>query len=109
MESQTPQEGDVAEAPAETQTQSEQAATPVPGKVKIIDNIWTFVVAFLFVGPLALPLLWRNPTISRRVKIAGTVGALIFTAALMALTGGLSQRIYQQYQDAQHQIEIQGQ
>ena len=30
-------------------------------KIRPIDSVWTFLVALAFLGPLALPLLWRNP------------------------------------------------
>lgn len=48
------------------------------------ENRWYFkihwlVVAFLCVGPFALPLLWINPRISRKSKVITTVLVLIVT------------------------------
>ena len=37
------------------------------------------IIAFLCVGPLALPLLWLNPHISRRKKIVITAIVVILT------------------------------
>jgi hypothetical protein len=54
--------------------------TPKP---KFIDSFWTFLVATLFVGPFALPLLWRNPRYKRSTKIIGSVVVLAFTALLI--------------------------
>lgn len=50
------------------------APEPVPSrKTRVIDSVWTFVVAAFVVGPFALPLLWRNPKIKTWAKIAGTI------------------------------------
>ncbi len=45
----------------------------------------SFVVAFLFVGPLALPLLWFNPRRSLRYKLIGTFIVVAVTALLSVL------------------------
>ncbi len=37
----------------------------------------TVISAFLFVGPLALPLIWLNPRLSKRNKVIITVIVLI--------------------------------
>jgi uncharacterized membrane protein (DUF485 family) len=39
-------------------------------------KISTLVIAFLFVGPLALPLVWINPRFSNNIKIVVTVAVL---------------------------------
>jgi len=39
----------------------------------------TLVIAFLCVGPLALPLLWLRPDLSQRVKIGITLIILVIT------------------------------
>lgn len=35
------------------------------------------VIAFLCVGPIALPLLWINPRFSKRVKVIATIIILV--------------------------------
>jgi hypothetical protein len=52
-------------------------------KPKIIDSLWTFLVATAVIGPFALPLLWRNPRYKTSTKIAGSIAVLAFTAFLM--------------------------
>lgn len=46
---------------------------------KWIFKTSTLVTAFLFIGPLALPLVWINPRFSLRVKIIISVIALALT------------------------------
>jgi uncharacterized membrane protein YvbJ len=40
-------------------------------------NTSTFIIAFLCVGPLALPLLWLNPRFSKKTKIIVSVIIII--------------------------------
>ena len=53
---------------------------------KFIDSFWVFIVATAVSGPLALPLLWRNPHYSVKTKTLVTVAVLAFTALLLYLT-----------------------
>jgi len=67
-------------------------------KHKIIDSLWTFWIAVLFIGPLALPLLWRNPRFEKSTKIWLTV---IVTGLTVFLLWGMlfvSQEIFEQYE-----------
>lgn len=58
--------------------------TDVPkGKIKVIDSLWTFLVATAFLGPFALPLLWRNPRFKVQTKVIGSIAVLLFTYFLM--------------------------
>jgi hypothetical protein len=66
-----------------------------PAKVRIIDSLWTFCVAVAFLGPFALPLLWRNPRFGWRKKLAGSIAVLVFTAVLL---WGSKEFIQSQYQ-----------
>ena len=52
-------------------------------KVKVIDSLWTFAVAVAFIGPLALPLLWRNPRFERKTKVLATIGVFVLTVVLL--------------------------
>ncbi len=62
-------------------------ATEEPPKPKWYHNIW-FVIVMLFfvVGPFGLPLVWKNPHFSRKVKGALTIAMIIYTIALIDLT-----------------------
>ena len=44
------------------------------------------VIAFLCVGPLALPLIWWRPKTSRAWKIGLTIGILVFSWILFQAT-----------------------
>jgi hypothetical protein len=52
-------------------------------KIKVIDSFWVFLVATAFLGPFALPLLWRNPNWSKRTKIIGSVAIIAITLGLI--------------------------
>jgi hypothetical protein len=71
---------------------------PTPEKkVRVIDSLWTFLVAVACLGPFALPLLWRNPRYSITTKVAASVAVILFTwflfkagnAYLESILGGL--------------------
>ena len=57
----------------------------------------SFVVAFLIVGPFALPLLWINPKYSLKTKIIWSVLILVSTWALGKVISWLLNYIAQQY------------
>jgi hypothetical protein len=59
---------------------------PAPAGPKWYFKTPTVVIALLSVGPLALPLIWWNPRISRVWKIALTVSVLILTWVLTQAT-----------------------
>jgi hypothetical protein len=44
---------------------------------------WVILIAILLAGPLALPLVWKNPSFSRTVKMILTV--LVIAATLWFL------------------------
>lgn len=44
--------------------------------------LWILVLALLAIGPLALPLVWRSPRMSRTEKTAFTTAILLYTAML---------------------------
>jgi hypothetical protein len=41
--------------------------------------VWICVLAFAVIGPLALPLVWKSPKMSRAVKGILTVLILVYT------------------------------
>jgi len=40
---------------------------------------WSLVVSFFCVGPFMLPLVWRNPRFSKKLKIIITVAVVMVT------------------------------
>ena len=71
---------------------------PKPQKVKWYYQTWTLIVAFLVIGPFALPLLWKNPQYSRFTKILWTFIIVGGTIYLTVVTGQLIQYLIKQIQ-----------
>lgn len=57
--------------------------------IKWQDSLWTLLLGVAVAGPLALPLLWRNPRFSRKTKIWVSVGVILFTIFLTIFAGAL--------------------
>ena len=55
------------------------------------------VIAFLSVGPLALPIVWFNPRFSKKTKFIVTVIVIIVTYFLWILVGNALKSIKQYY------------
>lgn len=62
---------------------------------RFIDSGWTFFVATLFLGPLALPLLWRNSKWSRKTKVILTLGVIVLTVFLVYFGTAISTKIFE--------------
>ena len=61
--------------------------TPIqPQKTKWYFKTSTLIIVLLSVGPLALPLLWLNPTYSKAKKIIWTLIILALSYALVLLS-----------------------
>jgi len=56
------------------------------------------IIAFLCVGPFALPLVWFNPRFSRKTKIITTVVVLLLTYYLWCALANSLKSINQYYQ-----------
>ncbi len=69
---------------------------PSNRKEKWFFKTWTLVVSILVVGPLALPLLWANPSYSRSSKIFWTVLVIGLTIVLTVFTWKLLHYLIQQ-------------
>ena len=55
-----------------------------PARPKWYHNIWFVLAMLLFVlGPFGLPLVWKNPRLSRPVKAALTAGMALYTLLLV--------------------------
>lgn len=51
------------------------------------------VIAFLTIGPLALPLVWYHPTYGRRTKVIITIVVFIFTYFTVQATVNATQSL----------------
>ena len=61
-------------------------------EMKWHQNVW-FVLFLLFfvLGPLGLPLVWKNPRLSRTVKIGLTLLTVGYTFLLIRMTAEMLQ------------------
>ncbi len=62
---------------------------------------YAFVVAFLCVGPLALPMVWFNPNYSRAKKINITLAALAVTVLMWIALSKSLQTLNEYYKQAE--------
>jgi len=74
---------------------------PAPGE-RWYYHIW-FVLLMLFVvlGPFGLPLVWRNPKMSRRVKIVLTLLTAAFTYLVVIATLKVARTVSEQLRQLQ--------
>lgn len=82
---------------------NESKGTPV--QVKVIDSVWTFIVATAVAGPFALPLLWRNPRYKKSTKIWVSVAVVFFTLFLVFVVGAYIDRVLTDYKEILNQAQ----
>lgn len=58
---------------------------------------YAVVIAFLCVGPLALPLVWFNPGLSRRKKIGVSIIIIVLSYLAGILFANSLKSIYEYY------------
>jgi len=68
-------------------------------KTKWYFKTSALVVAFLCVGPLALPLLWFNPRFSRKSKVVWSVVIIVLSYYLVAVLVDALKTISAYYQE----------
>lgn len=67
---------------------------PAPAKPRWYYNVWFVLFMLFFVaGPFGLPLVWKNPKLSRGVKLALTAAMLVYTVLLIDLTRRMFQAV----------------
>ena len=63
------------------------SSAPAPSPAKWHHNIWVLLGLIVFVlGPLALPMVWRNPRLSTSAKLMLTAATLLYTFWLIDAT-----------------------
>lgn len=68
-----------------------------PQKKKWYHSTTAIIVAFLFVGPLAIPLVWLNPRYTVTVKLIVTIAMVLATILLLYALVGLYANLMDQY------------
>ena len=67
-----------------------------PSKSRWYHNLWFVLAMLLFVlGPLGLPLVWKNPRFTRNTKYALTGLMVLYTFFLIKLTAQLAHVVFQ--------------
>lgn len=66
-------------------------------KIKWYFSTANIVIAFLFVGPLALPFVWFHPRYKKTTKIIVTVFVSVITALVIYLLIKLVPKIWEYY------------
>jgi hypothetical protein len=73
------------------------------GKVKwYLRPMGIVLLLFFVLGPLGLPLLYKSPSFSKRIKIILTIIVLIYTSFLIISTVEIGKKLYiqmEEYQD----------
>jgi len=69
-------------------------------KDRVLNSPWTLIVAVATVGPLAIPLVWRNPRYSRATKMLLTVGISALTVYLLWVAYQTTDSMMQQMNEA---------
>jgi len=75
----------------------DQFSSPEKKPVKWYFKTGTLVTAFLCVGPIALPLLWLSPAITRRKKILYSALVIIISVYIAILLNNSVKTIAQYY------------
>ncbi len=65
---------------------------------------WSLIVSFFFVGPFMLPLVWVNPSFSKKKKIIVSVAVVILTFLLTAVFLKSLKSLNNYYQFLQNEI-----
>ena len=73
-------------------------STRRPANPRWYYNVW-FVLFMLFfvVGPFGLPLVWKNPRLSRGVKLVLTVVMMAYTILLVDMTRRMFQAVMNEF------------
>ena len=67
-----------------------------PSKSRWYHNLWFVLAMLLFVlGPLGLPLVWKNPRFNRGTKYALTGLMVLYTLFLIKLTAQMVRAVSQ--------------
>jgi len=70
-----------------------------PKPVKVIDSLWTFLIAVAVAGPFALPLLWRNPRFKVSTKVIASTAVIAWTYLLTKMATSVFTDLLDQYQE----------
>jgi len=68
----------------------------------------TFVVTFLCIGPLALPLLWINPHYNLKKKIVWTIVVSIISYILLVVLAESFKSIFRYYEEMSKELKAYG-
>ena len=67
--------------------------------------IWILVLAFLVIGPLALPLVWRSPFMSRPVKWVLSIAITLYFAVTIYFMLHITTVFLDYFQETQEELQ----
>jgi len=72
------------------------------GKVKwYLKPISVILALFFVLGPFGLPLLYKTPKFSKKVKIILTIAVIIYTSYLILVSLKIARELYQRMEEFQ--------
>ena len=72
------------------------------GKVKwYLKPISVILSLFFVLGPFGLPLLYKTPKFSKKVKIILTIAVIIYTSYLILVSLKIARELYQRMEEFQ--------
>jgi len=74
-------------------------SSPPPNPTPWYFRTSAIVIAVCCVGPLALPMIWWHPHMTRARKIGWTIGILVLSWLLYIAMARMTQNLMQQYEE----------
>jgi len=76
------------------------------GKVKwYLRPMGIVLLLFFVLGPLGLPLLYKSPSFSKKMKIILTIAVLIYTSALILSTVEIGKKLHTMMEEYQERLK----
>jgi peptidoglycan/LPS O-acetylase OafA/YrhL len=73
------------------------------GKVKwYLRPLGVVLLLFFVLGPFGLPLLYKSPKFSKKLKILLTIAVMIYTAYLISATIEIARKVYMRMEENQY-------
>ena len=70
-----------------------------------LRRISVVLLLFFVLGPFGLPLLYKSPKCSRKIKIVLTVGVIIYTTYLIIVSLEIGRKLYLQMEEYQGMLK----
>ena len=75
-------------------------------KLKWYFSPAAIVIAILLFGPIAIPLVWKHPTLSKRTKYLTIILIVVLTVWMCMTTVGMLQQVLKRLQELKKTLEM---